>query len=105
MHTPDDFSQSPRPAGSNTCEDAESFVTLDLTAVGDLGELYDSVALAKGRVVITREGCDDACVIISRSELESLEESLELLSDGDGVRAMHETIRATFARLRPALTT
>jgi len=81
----------------------EVFVTLDVhAAAGDLPALYERVAVTKGRVELTRDGSDDSCVIISKSELESLERAIELLSDGDGVRAMHETLRATFARLGAA---
>lgn len=92
------------PQTLETADRFEAFTTLDVAeAVRRLESLYDQVVLNKGRVVITREGCaddgEDCCVIISRSELEGLERALELLSDGDGVRAMHETLRVTFARL------
>ena len=53
-----------------------------------LAKLHEEVCGHKGRIEITREGCGDVCVLISKAELESLEQALAILSDTDGVRAM-----------------
>ena len=53
-----------------------------------LEQLHQDVVRYKGRIEITLEGCDDCCVLISKSELQSLEQALAILSDTDGVRAM-----------------
>jgi hypothetical protein len=53
-----------------------------------LSQLHDEVVRFKGRIEITVDGCEDCCVLISKSELASLEEALAILSDTDGVKAM-----------------
>ncbi len=53
-----------------------------------LEKLHEDVARFKGRIEVTREGCDDCCVLISKAELESLEQALAILSNTEGVRAM-----------------
>ena len=65
------------------------FETYDCGQVGrSLEKLHDDVVRFKGRIEITRNGCDDCCVLISKAELESLEQALAILSDTDGVRQM-----------------
>jgi PHD/YefM family antitoxin component YafN of YafNO toxin-antitoxin module len=53
-----------------------------------LAKLHEEVCSFKGRIEITRDGCGDRCVLISKAELESLEQALAILSDTDGVKAM-----------------
>lgn len=53
-----------------------------------LAQLHADVVRNAGRIEITREGCDDRCVLISKAELDGLEQALAILSDTDGVRAM-----------------
>jgi PHD/YefM family antitoxin component YafN of YafNO toxin-antitoxin module len=55
-------------------------------------ELHGRVASGHGRVVITRDGCDDVCVLISKAELESLEQALEILSSTPDFQAMCKTL-------------
>jgi PHD/YefM family antitoxin component YafN of YafNO toxin-antitoxin module len=57
-----------------------------------LDKLHEEVVRFKGRIEITRNGCDDCCVLISKAELESLERALAILSDTDGVKAMSSQI-------------
>jgi antitoxin YefM len=52
-----------------------------------LSEIVDGVAQRHDRVVLTRNG-RPAAVIISPEELESLEETLEILSDPKAIRAI-----------------
>ena len=53
-----------------------------------LDTLHDEVVRFKGRIEITRDGCNDRCVLISKAELEALEQALAILSDTDGVKSM-----------------
>jgi PHD/YefM family antitoxin component YafN of YafNO toxin-antitoxin module len=55
-------------------------------------ELHQLVAAGHGRVEITRDDCDHACVLISKTELESLERALEILSETDDYQAMSQTL-------------
>ena len=46
-----------------------------------LTELHELVGCGKGRVEVTRRGCPDACVLISKAELESMERALQIFAD------------------------
>ena len=61
-----------------------------------LSEIVDGVERRHDRVVLTRHG-RPAAVIISPDELESLEETLELLSDPNAVREIREADAAVEA--------
>ncbi len=54
-----------------------------------LSEIVDGVEERHERVVLTRNG-RPAAVIISPEELESLEETLDILSDPEAMREIHE---------------
>lgn len=69
----------------------ESFQTVDV-AQAELCRLHDHVARGNGRVILTRAGSDQACVLISKMELECLERALELLGDSDEVKDMCRTL-------------
>ena len=71
----------------------ESYDVADVSR--SLEQLHADVVRFKGRIEITRQGCDDCCVLISKAELESLERALAILSDTDGVRAMAGQIATT----------
>jgi hypothetical protein len=43
-------------------------------------DLHNRVSTGCGRVEITRDGCDDVCILISKTELQSLERALEILA-------------------------
>jgi PHD/YefM family antitoxin component YafN of YafNO toxin-antitoxin module len=69
---------------------------LDLNkARQDLVDLFHQVTENHKRIEIQDGNAQDACVIISKSELESLEKALEILADSDGVKEL----TATFAQL------
>ena len=71
----------------------EAFQKLDLTRVARaMARVHEQVAQHDGRVEITREDCDDVCVLISRAELESLERAMEILANTDDFRAMCEQV-------------
>jgi len=46
-----------------------------------LAKIHEQVAGSHGRVELTRAGCDDVCVILSKAELESLERALEIFAE------------------------
>ena len=57
-----------------------------------IDDLHQRVVVGHGRVEITRDGCDDVCVLISKAELEALEHALEVLARGEDYRAMCDTL-------------
>jgi prevent-host-death family protein len=85
--------------------------TLSLSSVkAHLSELVDRVEDQHERVVITRNG-KPAAILISRDDLESLEETLSILSDPALMTQIHESEQAgasgepaaTLAELQAAL--
>lgn len=65
--------------------------TIDLDAERvDVSELHAQVLRRNGRVELRRGG--ESCVLLTRQELESLEEALQILSDSDAVRAVRDQI-------------
>ncbi|HTA33137.1 MAG TPA: type II toxin-antitoxin system Phd/YefM family antitoxin [Solirubrobacteraceae bacterium] len=68
--------------------------TLPLSSVkAHLSELVDRVEDQHDRVVLTRNG-KPAAVLISHDDLESLEETLSILSDPAVMAQIHESERA-----------
>jgi PHD/YefM family antitoxin component YafN of YafNO toxin-antitoxin module len=57
-----------------------------------LDDLHQLVAAGHGRIEITRDDCDHACILISKAELESLERALEILSETDDYQTMCQTV-------------
>jgi len=66
-----------------------AFMTLDQFQAG-LNDLHAKVCCDKGRVEI-RDG-DNVCVLISKDELDALEQALEILSNTSDVQTMARTI-------------
>jgi prevent-host-death family protein len=65
--------------------------TLSLAAVKDrFSEIVDRVNKQHDRVIVTRNGVP-VVVVVSVEELESLEETLEILSDRETVAALRES--------------
>ena len=65
--------------------------TLSLAAVKDrFSEIVDRVNKQHDRVIVTRNGVP-VVVVVSVEEFESLEETLEILSDRDTVAALRES--------------
>ncbi len=72
--------------------DEPLFTTLDAsTAQGDLMGLVNRTSRGKGRIEITN-GDGACCVLISKDELVSLEDALEILARTDGAKAIERTI-------------
>ena len=57
-----------------------------------LAGLHERVAMAKGRIEIKRRGCDEACVMISKAELDALERALEILCESAEYKQMCEVL-------------
>lgn len=68
--------------------------TLSLANVkSKFSEMVDRVEHTHDRIIVTRNG-RPAAVLISPEELESLEDTLELLSDPDAMRQLAESRQA-----------
>ena len=66
-----------------------NFQTLDVTRFRQtLAKLHEAVGCGHGRVEVTRKGCDDVCVLISKCELDALEQALEILARSAEYEAM-----------------
>jgi hypothetical protein len=58
------------------------YPTVEMTKVGRImKKLHEQVVHQRHRVEITRAGCEDCCIMISRAELESLESALAIFAD------------------------
>ena len=58
-----------------------NFQSLDVTRFRQtLAKLHEAVGCGHGRIEVTRKGCEDVCVLISKCELEALEQALEILA-------------------------
>ena len=69
------------------------FQTLDMTRFRSaIAKLHEVVGCGKGRIEITRRGCEDACILISKAELESLEQALEILTESDHYKQMCDSL-------------
>ena len=68
--------------------------TLPLASVkSKFSEMVDRVEHTHDRIIVTRNG-RPAAVLISPEELESLEDTLELISDPEAMRQLEESRRA-----------
>ncbi|HEX2971545.1 MAG TPA: hypothetical protein VHP11_04395 [Tepidisphaeraceae bacterium] len=69
-----------------------TFPKLDAATLhADLVQLLCRTARDKGRLEITN--CDgETCVMISKEELDALEQAIEILSNTDGAKAMERTV-------------
>lgn len=67
----------------------DGFETLDAQQLGSgMARLHELVVNRKSRIEITRNGCDERCVIITKQELDSLEEALGILAQTDEFKSM-----------------
>jgi hypothetical protein len=75
------------------------FQSLDLrSASGSMEHLFEQVLRRTGRVEITRQG--ESCVLISKAELDGIEQALEILSSTDSGVAMRDgVLRAAAATM------
>jgi hypothetical protein len=83
---------------------ADCFQSLDVTRFRRaLANLHEVVGCGKGRIEVTRRGCDDICVLISKAELESLEKALEIFADSSEFQTMSRQIAQIVAAAGPAV--
>jgi hypothetical protein len=72
---------------------AECFQTLDVTRFRRaLANLHQTVGCGCGRIEVTRRGCEDVCVLISKAELESLERALQIFAESIEFQQMSRQI-------------
>jgi triosephosphate isomerase len=70
------------------------FQSLDVTRLHDsLDRVHEAVGSGTGRVEVTRAGCDDVCVLISKRELDAMEHALEILCGGSEFQSMCDEIK------------
>jgi PHD/YefM family antitoxin component YafN of YafNO toxin-antitoxin module len=71
----------------------DCFQTLDISGLQSaLAHVHERVSGRHGRVEVTREDCDDVCVMVSKAELQSLEQALEILAESETFKSMSEQI-------------
>ena len=76
-----------------------NFQTLDVTRFRQtLAKLHEAVGCGNGRVEVVRKGCADVCVLISKAELESLEQALEILAQSAEYKAMCDNLTSVVAQ-------
>lgn len=76
-----------------TCD----FQSLDLNSVrAAMEKLFEQVLRHQGRVEVMRDG--QSCVLISKTELESLEKALEILSSSGDCRQMEQLVAQIASR-------
>ena len=76
-----------------------NFQTLDVTRFrATLARLHEAVGCGAGRVEVTRRGCDDVCVLISKSELDALEHALEILAQSADYKAMCDNLQSVVSQ-------
>ena len=80
----------------------DCFQTLDVTRFRQsLARLHERVGCGKGRIEVTRRGCGDVCVLISKAELEALEQALEILAATADYKAMCDVLTQLAAQTAP----
>ena len=69
------------------------FGTLDVTQFRrTLAKFHEAVGCGRGRIEVTRRGCEDNCVLISKAELEALERALEIMCESAEYKSMCDNI-------------
>ncbi len=77
---------------------ADCFQSLDVTRFRRaLANLHEVVGCGKGRIEVTRHGCEDVCVLISKAELESLERALQIFAESAEFERMSKQIAEVVA--------
>lgn len=72
-----------------------NFQSLDVTRFRrTLLKLHEAVGCGHGRVEVSRSGCDDVCVLISKGELEALEQALDIFARSAEYKAMCDSVQS-----------
>jgi len=70
------------------------YPTVDMTKVGRIiRKLHDEVVGQRRRVEIKRAGCQDGLIMISRAELESLEQALAIFANTSEFAEMCQSLK------------
>jgi len=70
------------------------YPTVDMNKVGRIiRKLHDQVVGQRRRVEITRAGCQDSLVMISKAELETLERALAIFADTNEFLEMCDSMK------------
>jgi hypothetical protein len=82
--------------------DDSPFQSLHLAQVQrDIRDLYQRIAAEKGRIEIRDGNGTSECVLISKAELQTLEEALAILSDRDDVRELAHRVECLAQAAEP----
>jgi hypothetical protein len=74
-------------------DNSRSFQKLDMSlAKQSLESLHEYVVRRNGRVEIVKAGSPGTTVLVSKAELESLEQAIEILSKVEGAMAMRDEV-------------
>jgi PHD/YefM family antitoxin component YafN of YafNO toxin-antitoxin module len=66
---------------STPAADEHAYTRVEVShAASSIRQLHEQVCSHVKRVEITREDCDDCCVLISQNELHQLEQTIEILA-------------------------
>jgi PHD/YefM family antitoxin component YafN of YafNO toxin-antitoxin module len=72
---------------------SQAFQSLDLNVVRSaLERLADQVIRGHGRVEITRDGWEESCVLISKTELDGIERALEIFAESESGADMRRSL-------------
>lgn len=63
-----------------------------------LAKLHQAVGCDHGRVEVTRRGCADVCILISKCELDALEQALEIFAQSAEYKAMCDDLTSVVAQ-------
>jgi PHD/YefM family antitoxin component YafN of YafNO toxin-antitoxin module len=88
-----------RPECGETMRSAFGCVELS-AASADFAALHELVCQKRGRIEITDPGSGECCILISRNELEALEQALEILSGTENAGEMRSQISQLASELR-----
>jgi PHD/YefM family antitoxin component YafN of YafNO toxin-antitoxin module len=67
----------------------------------NLPSLHEHVTRTLGRIEITRPGCEQRCILMSKAELDALERALEILSGTEAARDMSGIVSRVAALTGP----
>jgi hypothetical protein len=83
------------------CHTQDAFGSVELSAASaNLAALHELVSRQRGRIEITHPDSGDCCILISRTELEALEQALEILSGTESADEMRAQISQIASELR-----
>jgi prevent-host-death family protein len=71
----------------------KSYQIVDINeAKARLDEFFSRVAEMNDRVIVTRKGSNDQCVLVSAAELDGLEKAIDILSQSTAATSVREQV-------------